>query len=184
MGLRDGSIRHSITPLLNSPITRFLFIDFYLVDDADDGGVDRAILEAGRHPRGAAADDEHRLSDAGVDRVDRHQIVAFRLSAGIDRTDNEQLVADESWVLARGDDSPHDFGEKHLRLSPKPWSLSSKPYAFAVVDFPIGSASSRFACGRGMTWTETSSPTRRAAAAPASVAALTAATSPRTIAVT
>src|SRR5512142_1354557 len=35
-----------------------------------------------------------------------------------------------------------------------------------------------------MTCTETSSPTRRAAAAPASVAALTAATSPRTIAVT
>src|SRR6187455_314813 len=35
-----------------------------------------------------------------------------------------------------------------------------------------------------MTWTPTSSPTLRAAAAPASVAALTEATSPRTIAVT
>src|SRR6476660_6197487 len=35
-----------------------------------------------------------------------------------------------------------------------------------------------------MTWTPISSPTRRAAAAPASVAALTEATSPRTIAVT
>ena len=40
------------------------------------------------------------------------------------------------------------------------------------------------ACGRGITCTETSSPTRRAAAAPASVAALTAATSPSTMAVT
>src|SRR5574337_1112708 len=39
-------------------------------------------------------------------------------------------------------------------------------------------------CGRGITWTETSSPTRCAAAAPASVAALTAPTSPRTITVT
>src|SRR5262249_16800480 len=48
----------------------------------------------------------------------------------------------------------------------------------------MGSAPPRFACGRGITWTETSSPTRRAAAAPASVAALTAATSPRTMAVT
>src|SRR5262245_13642091 len=38
--------------------------------------------------------------------------------------------------------------------------------------------------GRGMTCTETSSPTRRAAAAPASVAALTAPTSPRTKTVT
>ena len=39
-------------------------------------------------------------------------------------------------------------------------------------------------CGRGMTWTLMSSPTRRAAAAPASVAALTAPTSPRTKIVT
>ena len=35
-----------------------------------------------------------------------------------------------------------------------------------------------------MTWTEINSPTRRAAAAPASVAALTAPTSPRTKTVT
>src|SRR5439155_20549668 len=39
-------------------------------------------------------------------------------------------------------------------------------------------------CGRGITCTETSSPTRRAAAAPASVAAFTAPTSPRTCTVT
>src|SRR5207247_7862091 len=39
-------------------------------------------------------------------------------------------------------------------------------------------------CGRGITCTDTSSPTRRAAAAPASVAAFTAPTSPRTITVT
>src|SRR5579859_2592273 len=38
--------------------------------------------------------------------------------------------------------------------------------------------------GRGMTWTETSSTTRLAAAAPASVAAFTAPTSPRTITAT
>src|SRR5690606_6356272 len=39
-------------------------------------------------------------------------------------------------------------------------------------------------CGRGITCTDTSSPTRPAAAAPASVAALTAPTSPRTMTVT
>src|SRR5678815_354816 len=49
---------------------------------------------------------------------------------------------------------------------------------------PIGRRSSRLACGLGMTCTETSSPTLRAAAAPASVAAFTAATSPRTMVVT
>ena len=59
-----------------------------------------------------------------------------------------------------------------------------RPHANLEDALPIGSVSSRLACGRGMTCTDTSSPTRRAAAAPASVAAFTAATSPRTIAVT
>src|SRR4051812_15268863 len=49
---------------------------------------------------------------------------------------------------------------------------------------PIGKILSRPSAGRGITCTPTSSPTRRAAAAPASVAAFTEATSPRTIAVT
>src|SRR5262249_23851152 len=48
----------------------------------------------------------------------------------------------------------------------------------------IGKIFSRSSAGRGITWTPTSSPTRRAAAAPASVAAFTDPTSPRTIAVT
>ena len=41
-----------------------------VVDDADDGGVDRAVFQAGGHPRRAAADDQHRLADAGIDGVD------------------------------------------------------------------------------------------------------------------
>src|SRR5580700_7440875 len=49
---------------------------------------------------------------------------------------------------------------------------------------PPGKIFSTCSCGRGITCTETSSPTRRAAAAPASVAAFTAPTSPRTITVT
>ena len=47
-----------------------------------------------------------------------------------------------------------------------------------------GMMSSTLLSGRGMTCTETSSPTRLAAAAPASVADFTAPTSPRTITVT
>ncbi len=46
---------------------------------------------------------------------------------------------------------------------------------------PRGRIFSTSAWGRGITWTLTSSPTRRAAAAPASVAAFTAPTSPRTM---
>ena len=55
------------------------------VDDADDGGVHRAVLQAGRHPRRAAADDQHGLADAGVDGVDGDEVVAFGLAARIHR---------------------------------------------------------------------------------------------------
>src|SRR5262245_42578997 len=109
MGWRDGPICPSITQFPNSPITRSLFIDLHVVDDADDGRVDRTIFQARRHPRGAAADDEHGFTDPGIDGVDRHEVVAVGFPAWIDRTDNEKLVADESWVLARGDDGPHDL---------------------------------------------------------------------------
>src|SRR5262245_6714148 len=109
MGWKDGPIRPSITQSLNSSITRSLFIDLHVVDDADDGRVDRTIFQARRHPRGAAADDEHGFTDSGVDGVDRHEVVAVGFSPRIDRTDYEKFVADESWVLARGDDGPHDL---------------------------------------------------------------------------
>ena len=100
-----------------SPMTRASCIDAASsltsigVDDADDGGVDRTVLQAGRHARGAAADDEHGLADAGVDGVDGDEIVAFRLAGRIDRARDEQLGADEPLVLARRDDGADDLGE-------------------------------------------------------------------------
>ena len=57
---------------------------------------------------------EHGFADAGVDRVDRDQIVAFGFAARIDRTDDEQLAADEPRILAGRDDGPDDFGEEHV----------------------------------------------------------------------
>src|SRR5208282_6430774 len=63
-------------------------------------------------------------------------------------------------------------------------SLQRRSYFFGAGGWPpLGRIFSTSSCGRGITWTATSSPTRRAAAAPASVAALTAPTSPRTITV-
>src|SRR4029453_2446329 len=97
------------------------------------------------------------------------EITAFGLTSRVHGAGDEQLAAHQAVVLACGHHRAHNLGNDHL--------------AFAVA-FPIGSASSRVACGRGMTCTDPSSPTRRAGAAPASVAAFTAATSPRTMAVT
>src|SRR5206468_2214912 len=128
-----------------------------------------------------------------------NQVIPFGLPARIDGPRDEELVADEARILAGRDDRPDDFGEEHISVARGSLRDASaersdsraidrradrRRYAFAPTALPIGSVSSRLACGRGMTCTDTSSPTRRAAAAPASVAALTAATSPRTIAVT
>ena len=86
---------------------------FHGVDDADDGGVDRAVLHAGGHAGGAAADDQHRLADAGIDGVDGDEVVAFGLAVGVHRPRDQQLVADQPRVLPRGDDGPDDAGENH-----------------------------------------------------------------------
>src|SRR5207249_2595692 len=98
------------------------------------------------------------------------------LAAGVDHPHEEELRAQQALVLPRGDHRADHPREDH-EGEPGPGGVY-----FAAL--PMGSTSSRLACGRGITCTETSSPTRRAAAAPASVAALTAATSPRTRAVT
>ena len=87
--------------------------DFHGVDDADDGRVDRAVLQAGRHAGGAAADDEDGLADTGVDGVDGDQVGAFSFSVRIHRPRDQQLAADQPRVLAGGDDGPDDAGENH-----------------------------------------------------------------------
>ena len=56
--------------------------DFDVIDDADDRGIDGTVLHARRHPRGAAADDEHGFADAGVHGVDGDQIVPSALPWG------------------------------------------------------------------------------------------------------
>ena len=58
------------------------------------------------------------------------------------------------------------------------------PSAFASSSRPSGSTRSTLTCGRAITWLATTSPTLAAFRTPASTAAFTAATSPRTTAVT
>ena len=85
--LQAGQVRRPSWSTTTSPMTRAscmsgsAVVHLDGVDDADDGGVDRAVLQARRHARRAAADDQHRLADAGVDGVDRDEVVAFGLAA-------------------------------------------------------------------------------------------------------
>src|SRR2546423_738833 len=104
---------------------------------------------------------------ASADGINRDHITTRVRPIEIDRPNDEQLFSFQPLVLLGSDDCADNPRDDHARA----WAVT-------------GIASSTLPCGRGITCTLTSSPTRRAAAAPASVAALTAATSPRTIAVT
>src|SRR5215813_6177174 len=81
--------------------------------------------------------------------------------------------------------SPSSVGSLRLATSvPMTLPRTTATYFLPSPARPSGRTASTLACGRGITWTDTTSPTRSAARWPASVAAFTAATSPRTIAVT
>ena len=88
---------------------------------------------------------------------------------------------------ARGGERARLLDREEVRVRDRPWPRrpatrpSGSRAAGGGCGAPPGRIFSTSSCGRGITCTETSSPTRRAAAAPASVAALTAPTSPRTM---
>ena len=101
-------------------------MDVDRIDDADDIAASTGLsFMRGRHPRRAAADDEDRLADSGVDRVDGHQIRALGLAARIHRPRDHQLVADEPRISSRRDHGPNDFREEH-RLGFRARSLADR----------------------------------------------------------
>src|SRR5262245_18418811 len=160
--IRGNKAGGNRTPLQKSP----KLILGYLIDNADDRSIDRGVLAAGGHSGRAALNDQYLFSYYRMNCVDSDDVALVVVAIGIHGTADQQFLAFESRILSRRDHGPDDARQYHREL------------------LPIGRTSSRFECGRGMTWTLINSPTRRAAAAPASVAAFTAATSPRTMAVT
>src|SRR5690349_10255 len=95
MPTRLSSLRVATTLPMTRASCMGSFVHFDRIDDSDDGGVDRAILHPRRHSCGAAADDENGFADAGVDRINRHDVIAFGLAARVDRARDEKLGADE-----------------------------------------------------------------------------------------
>src|SRR5262249_21329602 len=88
-------------------------VDVYRVDNADDGCIDRAVLQAGGHAGGAAADNQHGLADPRIHRVHGNEVVGVRFSVGIRGPHDHQFRAEESRILARGDNGPDDTTEDH-----------------------------------------------------------------------
>src|SRR5688572_21301912 len=91
---RFSSLRVTMTsPMTLASCTGLIACgDFDRVDDADDRGIDGTVLHAGRHAGRAAADDEHRLANAGVDGIDGDEIGAFGLAVRVHGTRHHQLV--------------------------------------------------------------------------------------------
>src|SRR5262245_31030940 len=163
--------------LIGSPLDRGVLqvhvapVLLHRVDDAADDVVHGAVLRHLGEARRGAGRDEHDLALARADGVHGHDLVAGRLERRVDLAGEQELQPGEPGVLARAHHGAQHLGEDHL-------------LAAAASCRRIGSASSSWPCGRGITCTDTTSPTLAAAAAPASVAARTAATSPRTTVVT
>src|SRR3954447_22070149 len=95
----------SLTDDTTSPTTRATCTSGPLhldgVDDADDGGVDRAVFQSGGHTCGAPAHDQHGFADPGIHRVDGHEVIALRLAVRVHAACHEQLRALEARVLPR-----------------------------------------------------------------------------------
>ncbi len=94
-------------------------MDFDAVDDGDDGGIHRDVLQALGVAGGAALAEQHQFAFAGTDGVDGDDGVLAVLEFGrvlvVDQLgpEQEQCPADHELVLLGGDDLSDDFREEH-----------------------------------------------------------------------
>src|SRR5690554_2316326 len=158
----------------------FVVFDFaaYIprIDDGEDGRIRRAAIGGGGLPGAAAAGIQHHLPRPCTNGIERDDVAAAWRSIQIKRLDNQHFQAIYPFAFGAGNHRANDSGEKHQpSLCMADWPSSVRP---------SGMTASTLTCGRGMTCTATTSPTFSALRTPASTAAFTAATSPRTIAVT
>ena len=90
-----------------------LVADFNGIYDADDGGIDRAILALERHARRTTLHDEHHLIHAGSHCIDGDQVTLLILALDVDHPCDEQLAAMKTIIFSRGYDSSDYSSKKH-----------------------------------------------------------------------
>lgn len=83
------------------------------IDDADNGGVDRAVFAFGGEARGAAGNDQHRFTKAGIDGIDGDEVAGFVAAFRIDGLHDEKFFSFEARILARGNNCADDARENH-----------------------------------------------------------------------
>src|SRR5688500_6497722 len=90
------------------------FIDFNMVNDADDGGIDRRSLSTNRLGRGAAFDHhQHLFVHPCPDRIDCQQHRSSRRVLQRKWLHKQQLGTLELPVFLRGDDGSNHSCERH-----------------------------------------------------------------------
>jgi hypothetical protein len=81
-----------------------LLVYFNRIDDADDGGINRAILAAESQPRRTALNDQHGFLNARADRINGDNVTFFIFAVDADEPRDKQLAPVQPLVFARGDD--------------------------------------------------------------------------------
>jgi hypothetical protein len=96
-------------------------LHFDAIDDGDDGGIDRDLLEALCGTRRAALAEHDEFAITGADRIDGDDgvlpVLEFRGVFLVDefRAQQEELPADQLLVFFGRDDLSNDFSEEHRR---------------------------------------------------------------------
>ena len=90
-----------------------LITHLYGIDDADDGGIDRAVLALERHARRTTLDDEYDLIDSCSYGIDGDQVSLLILTVDVDHPRDQKLAAMKTIVFSRGHDSSDYSSKKH-----------------------------------------------------------------------
>ena len=77
---------------MEAPDDGLLTTDFYSIDYANHGGVDRALLAAEGHTRGATLHDQDEFLDSGAYRIDRHDVTFLIFAIDAHKPRNQELA--------------------------------------------------------------------------------------------
>ena len=90
-----------------------LVADLYGVDDADNGGVDGAVLALERHAGRTTLHDEYDLIDAGSNGIDGDQMPFLILAFDVDHSGDQKLAPVKAIIFSRCNDGSDYSGKKH-----------------------------------------------------------------------
>ena len=80
------------------------------VNDTDDSGIHRGILEITADSRGASGGNEYDFSDTGADVIDRNESFTLAVHHG-KGFDNHKFTADQIFIFTSGNNASDHFSD-------------------------------------------------------------------------